>query len=160
MIYLFFNQKMVSFPNPMSVTFIFSHLAKVWKQLQQCHCRAMSMGSFCRPEACGATPSATLAPSQRWLLCPAGHTHCLSLSSYTTPKQTADHPQCVKKKMRKLSKKGHWRVTSSSWLPLQHHWPLVLHFKPCVCICLVECRHKCWHVEVRSPDMLVVLLGK
>lgn len=57
----------------------------------------MSMASFCQPEACGVTPSATLAPSQRWLLCPAGHTHCLALSSYTTPKQTADHPQRIKK---------------------------------------------------------------
>lgn len=76
------------------------------------------MASFCRPEACGVTPSATLATSQWWLLCPAGHTHCLALSSYTTAKQTADHPQRFKKKRRKLSKDRHWShflilVTSS-----------------------------------------------
>lgn len=90
----------------------------------------MSMASFCRPEACGVTPSATLAPSQRWLLCPAGHTHCLALSSYTTTKQTADHPQRFKKDEEVVQRwplKSNFLILVTSLVPLSPSFPSLVN---------------------------------
>lgn len=114
----------------------------------------MSMASFCRPEACGVTPSATLAPSQRWLLCPAGHTHCLALSSYTTPKQTADHPQRCKKDEEVVQRsplKSNFLILVTSSISLRPSFPsLSIH-----ALMLQPLKCKCWHPWAHSRRLLM-----
>lgn len=105
----------------------------------------MSIASFCCPEACGVTPSATLAPCQRWLLCPAGHTHCLALSSYTTAKQTADHTQRFKKDEEVVQRwplKSNFLILVTSLVPLGPSFPsLSIHE-----FMLQPLKRKCWHL--------------
>lgn len=108
----------------------------------------MSMAPFCCLEACGVTPSATLAV----LLCPSGHTQCLALSSYTTLKQTADHPQRIKKDeevaQRWPLKSNFLILVTSSVSPGPSFPSLLIHvflLKPVKCThsCVIVRRHKC-----------------
>lgn len=153
-LFFFFISKVLSLsPNPISVTFTFSDFAK-FENSSNSVIAETSIASFCRPEACGVTPSATLAPSQRWLLCPAGHTHCLALSSYTTPKQTADHPQRFKKDEEVVQRwplKSNFLILVTSSVSLGPSFPsLSIH-----AFVLQHLKCRCWHLWAGSHRHLM-----